>query len=263
MHDFHRRVDRLHVRLGQRAPAAADRIERRPAERGRKFRLQHGVDAALGLRRALGEHRLDRQGAERQADPAVADPVIERLGDFETAAAHVADGPDRAEETGDHAQCGESRLLGSAQDADVQTGLGGDGGDERRPVGGAPNRFGARHVDLGDAHRVGDGAKAARRLNRPAKPLRRDGAGLGEAVAEAAQRLLVEARQRRAAELVVDHEPHRIRADVDDRIGRPDGASGALGIEIERPRHGAPRVGAILGHRAPFLAFAPIMRDDE
>ena len=41
------------------------------------------VDAAGWPGKAFGEHRLDRQRAERQADPAIADAVVERLGDFD------------------------------------------------------------------------------------------------------------------------------------------------------------------------------------
>ena len=54
------------------------------------------VDRRLASAPSLGQQRLDRQGAERQADPALADPVVERLGDLEAAAAHVADQADRA-----------------------------------------------------------------------------------------------------------------------------------------------------------------------
>ena len=50
--------------------------------------------------------------------------------------------------------------------------------------------------------------------------------------AEPAQRLLVEPRERRAAEPVVDDEPDRVGADVDDREGRPIVGCDALGEEL-------------------------------
>ncbi|MGA2044901.1 MAG: hypothetical protein ABSG83_16200, partial [Roseiarcus sp.] len=204
-----RRPGRLHMRLGQRAPAAADRIEHRPAERRGQILPQDRIDPAPGFGPPVGEHRFDRQGAERHADPAIADMVVERLGDFEAAAAHVADRPDRAEEAGDHAERGQSRFLGAAEDADLETRFGGNGGGERRPVRRPPDRFGCRRIDPGHAHRIGDRAKPPHRLDRAPKPLGRDRAGLREAFAQPAQRLLIEARQRRAAELLIDDEPHR------------------------------------------------------
>ncbi len=63
--------------------------------------------------------------------------------------------------------------------------------------------------------------EAARRLDGAAEIVGADGAGLGEALAEPAQRFLVEPRQRRAAELVIDDQAHGIGADVDDAVRRP------------------------------------------
>ena len=92
---------------------------------------------------------------------------------------------------------------------------------ELRPVAGPADRLGARSrrcaltpIASAIARKRRDG------LDRAAETVRGDRAGLGEPLAEAAEGLLVEARQRRAAELVIDDEAHRIRADVDDRIGR-------------------------------------------
>src|SRR5260370_9537484 len=97
--------------------------------------------------------------------------IVERLGDFEAAAAHVADRPDRPEETRDYPEGGEARLFGAAQDADLKTGFGGDGVCERWPVRRAADRFRSRHVDLGDTHRIGNGAKPPHPLDRAAKAL--------------------------------------------------------------------------------------------
>ena len=55
-----------------------------------------------------------------------------------------------------------------------------------------------------------------------------NGTGLREPFAEAAQRLFVEAWQWRAAKLVVDHDAHRVRPDVDDGIGRSVGLHGMI-----------------------------------
>ena len=234
MHDFDRRPNRFDMRLRQRAPAAADGVEIRPSELARQAASQSGVNSPLGLRKASREHRLDRQRAERQTDRLISDMVVDRLRHFETAAAHVPDRPDRAEEPRDDAERREPRLFSPAEDANLEARLRTNGGRQLRPVRGAADGFGPGGVDFGYAHGVGNGPESPDRLNGAAKPVRRDGAGLGEPVAEPAKRFLVEARHRRPAELVIDHEPDRIRADIDNRIGRPGRALGALGIEIER-----------------------------
>jgi hypothetical protein len=102
--DPDRRPDRFHVRFGQRAPAAAHRIEHRPRQLARQALAQNLVDLALRRRKAGPQHGLDRQGAERQTDRAISHMVVDRFRDFEAAPAHVADRPDRAEEPRDHAQ---------------------------------------------------------------------------------------------------------------------------------------------------------------
>ena len=154
--------------------------------------------------------------------------IVDRFCDFETAPAHIADRPDRPEEPRDDAKRGEARFFGPAEDTDVQAGFSGDSGCELRPIRSAPHRLGRHGVDSGYAHGLGDGAKPPRGLDGPAKAVGRDGAGFGEPFREAAQRFLVEARHRRPAELVIDHEPDRVRADVDDRVGRPFVPLGAL-----------------------------------
>ncbi len=143
--------------------------------------------------------------------------------------------PDRAEEAGNDAERGVARLLGARQDPHRQPSFRGNGRDEVLAVGRASDRLGRGHVELRHAHRLGDGAEAARGLDRATEAVRRDGAGLGQTLRKPREGFFVEARQWRAAELVVDHQPHRIRADVDDGVVRPLGAHDARGIEFERP----------------------------
>ena len=250
MHDPDRPADGRHMHLGERAPAAANRIEDFVAERRRQTLPQHVVDRALGGRKALRQQRLDRQRAERQTHPSLANLIIERLRHFQAAPAHVADGPDRAEEAGDDAERPEARLFRAGEDANFEPGFRQDRLCELRPVGGAPDRLGAGRVDLRHPHRIRDGAKAPEGLDRAAEIVRLDRAGLGELLAEAAERLLVEARNWRAPELVIDHEPHRIRANVHDRIGRAAEALGPFRIEIERALRFTPPCGGVLGHGA-------------
>ena len=67
------------------------------------------------------------------------------------------------------------------------------------------------------------------------KPSAATRAGLGQSVAEPAQRFLVEARQGRAAELVVDDEADRVGADVDHAVGRTLETPGAFRLEVGVP----------------------------
>ena len=96
-------------------------------------------------------------------------------------------------------------------------GLRRDRGHQVRPIGRPPDRLGRGGVEARHAHGVGDGAKPAHRLDRAPEALGGDRAGLRQSLAETAQGLLVEARQGCAAELVVDDEADRVRADVDRR----------------------------------------------
>ena len=160
VHDLDRRADRLHVRFRQRPPAAAHRIEHRPRQRARKAPSQDFVNSALRRRKPLRQHRFDRQRAERQTDPAISDMIVDRFRDFEAAAAHIANRPDRPEEPRDDAERCEPRFFGAAEDANLKAGLRRDGGGELRPVRGATHGLGRHGVDSGYAHGVGDGAKS-------------------------------------------------------------------------------------------------------
>ena len=77
----------------------------------------------------------------------------------------------------------------------------------------------------------------------------RDRAALGQPFGEPGERFFVEARHRRPAEPVIDQEPDRVRADVDDRIGRPVGAPGALRVELKRTQRLSRGLIRCLGHR--------------
>ena len=101
---------------------------------------------------------------------------------------------------------------------------------QRRPVAGAADRLGARHVELRRRPSPRRWRGSAERVDRAAERRLLDRAGLREPLAEAAQQFLVEARQRRAAELVVDDQAHRIRADVDDAVRRRAGRAARSGL---------------------------------
>ena len=236
MHDFDRRADRIHVRFRQRPPAAADRIEHRPCQRARQARAQNFVDLPLRRRNALGQHGFDWQRAERQADPAIPDLVIDRFRNFEAAPAHVADRADRPEEARNHAEGREPRFLSAAEDAHLEARLRLDRLSEFRSVRSAAHGLRRDRVDSADPHGLGNGAKSPHRLDRPTKMVRRDCAGFRQPFRESGKRFFIEARHRRAAELVIDQEPDRVRADVDDRVGASDDVRRAHRVQLKRPQ---------------------------
>ena len=181
----------------------------------------------------------------------VSDMVVHGLRDLEAAAAHVADEPDRPEESRDHAERRVSRFLFAGEDADLKSALGSAIAAARAGPLDARRIASVAVASIRvDAHRIGDGAKPAHRLDGSPKAFGRDGARRSQPFAEPQKRLFVETGHRRAAELVVDHEPNRIRPDVDDRIRRTLGAPDALGIEIEQPRRGLGGSGCFPDHCA-------------
>ncbi len=98
-------------------------------------------------------------------------------------------------------------------------------------------------------------ASAMARNRRTASTARRKWSGAIAPVsaspsARRAERFFIEARHRRAAKLIVDHEPDRVRADVDDRVRASVGLSRALGVKLKRPRRLFRRVNPSIRHRA-------------
>ena len=143
---------------------------------------------------ALREHSLHRQRAQRQAHPALADMVVERLADLEAAAAHVADQPDRPEETRDDPERRRARLLCPAEHADLKARLRPDFPREFLAVLCTAGRLGGQRRRSWSTPMASAIAETARRQDRPAKIFRVDRAVLGELLAESAQRFFVEAR---------------------------------------------------------------------
>src|SRR5208337_2392878 len=105
--------------FGDPTPASPDGIEDRPSQPWRQAFPQERVNTAPGFRKAFGKHRLDGQGAERQADALFADIIIERLRKVEAPNFHIADQSHRPKEARNHTQRDKTRFLGSAQDANL------------------------------------------------------------------------------------------------------------------------------------------------
>ena len=187
--------------------------------------------------------------------------IVDRLRDLEAAAAHVAHRPYGAKKSRDHAERRVARLFLPGEDANLEPALPCDCRRQSRSIGRAAHRLGRGRVDPAYAHRIGNGAKPAHRLNGLPKAFGRNGARLRQPLAQPQQRFFVEARHRRAAKLVIDHEPDRIGSDIDDRIGRPRRARNALGIELERSLCGFAGSGVFVV--IALLRRNPIMRDDD
>ncbi len=169
MHDFDRRADRVHVRFRERPPAAADRIEHWPSQLARKTSPQNVVDLPLRRRNALGQHGFDRQSPERHTDPAIPDAVINRFRDFKAAAAHVADRPHGAEESGNNAEGREPRFLSPAEDTHFQARLRLNRLSQLRSVRSATHSLRRHGVDSANAHGLSNGAKSPHSLDRSTK----------------------------------------------------------------------------------------------
>jgi hypothetical protein len=75
--------------------------------------------------------------------------------------------------------------------------------------------------ELGDLHAIAQGAKAPQRGECLVDGIGRQQAGGQHLAPEPGQHLLVEDRRGAASEPLVDYEPHRVRADVDDGHRRP------------------------------------------
>ena len=98
VHDPDRRFDCRQISFGDRTPVSPDRIKDRLSQRWGQAFPKDRVNTALGSRKAFGKHRLDGQGAERRAEAALADMIIERLGNFEALVFHIADQSQRPKE---------------------------------------------------------------------------------------------------------------------------------------------------------------------
>ena len=102
--------------------------------------------------------------------------------------------------------------------------------DEFRAVRRLARRRRREHMQFLDSDLVGERLEAADRGQRRGDRLRVEPAARRDAAREAAELLLVEERRRRARQPLIDDEPDRVRADVDDgdrpwplsRPGRPD-----------------------------------------
>ena len=137
--------------------------------------------------------------------------------EFEGAAAEIADDPVRRVEPGNHAEGRELGLPPTGQEFDPVAAGGLRRGEEFRAVLRVARGGRGQHEDTADLHRLAEDAEARERAERAPDRLLVEPARAEHVAAQPAQDFLVVERRRRAVQTVIGHEPHGIRADVDDR----------------------------------------------
>ena len=148
------------------------------------------------------------------------DPLPLHFGQFERTAAEIADDAVGLVEAGDHAERGQFRLAPAGENVDLGAADSLGLGDKGLAVLGVAARGGGDRPQLSDVHALAQRAKTPQRSQRLLDRIGRQQAGGLHLAAEAGEHLLVENRRRAAREAFVDHEPHGVRADVDDRDRR-------------------------------------------
>ncbi|MNJ37596.1 hypothetical protein D3C77_324240 [compost metagenome] len=214
MDDADRMIDRGHVHLGQAAPGAADGVKGlgRVGVFDRLQPLGDAVAQAVGVE-ALGVQQ--GEGAERQGHALAARTVADPR-QFQTGAAHVGGHAARAGIARQHAQRRIFRLFLAAEDADVQARFGGDPLAEQGAVLGLTHGGGGGHQHLVRLDALDHGGEAAQRRHGHGHARLRQAPRGGQVAAQARQHLLVEHGPDGAALEPIQHQAHRVGADVDD-----------------------------------------------
>ena len=166
MHDVERIAGLPHVQPGERAPGAADGVERAPAAVLQQLRAaERLLDDLLGLLERFLGNILQRQAAERQRDAGL-DAMVVDIGELERAAAEIAHDAVRPMKAGhdpERAQLGLA-LAGDQRDLGAADALG--VGDEGLAVGGVAAGRGRQHVELRHLDALAQHAKPAQRGER-------------------------------------------------------------------------------------------------
>ena len=228
MHDPQRIAADGHMHLRQRPPGAADGVEGVGLEVSRRLEpVGDGLALAVGVEAArIGQG----EGAEGEGG-AAPDLALGQPHQLEAGTAQIADHAISVGNAREDAEGGVTRLFLAGQDADPETGFGGDAVAE------VPAVFRLAHGGRGGDEGVGGldaldhGGEAFEGRQGLGGALDRQSARRGQIAAEAGQHLLVEHRPDGAAFQPVQHQTHRVGADVDG------------GDVTRRADHGLQRVG--------------------
>ena len=249
--DRQRIAGQVHVEPRQRAPRAADQIERQPLARAPSSRCPEAVARpALAARAARDADLRDAQHAEREGD-ALVHLAAANADQFEAAAAEIADDAVRIRE---RPRARPRRAISPPRSPDsTSTSRPSRGGssEEIRAVRAhrAPRRWrrcGACHVHLAGDQRKRSSATSARSDGR-----RIDQLGRGHAPAEPGHHLLVEQDRGNSRRPVIDDETDRIRADVDDRRRARRSCPGPGRVRFGREIRASCRRRSVAGNLGP------------
>jgi len=143
--------------------------------------------------------------------------VAAKLGQLETAAAEVGGDAGHSGEGREHAPGAGERFLLAGQQPRRQAGRA-HRLEELGTVARVAHRRGRHDFDVVDADDAQQRRVARQRRQRDAHGLVAQQPAAGDVLAEPGRDLFVEHHAGRARRPVVDHQAHRVRADVDDRV---------------------------------------------
>src|ERR1051326_2288724 len=214
-------VDRLHVDAREASPDPADGIERTivhaaPFEVGKTLVDDFARLVGIFLR---GIHQAER--SERQRD-GFADLAVSDADHVETAAAEIGDEPVGIGDSCDDAFGGDARFIFAGKQAHRRAPGGLRATDELRAVRSVARRRRGHGFAHGCVQTVGQHLEAGQRLQRHGAAFAVQPAGRYHVATDAADRFFVVERGGGARLRLIDHQTHRVRADVDDgqQIGR-------------------------------------------
>ena len=208
VHDVERVAGLPHVQAGKRAPGAADGVEGAAATGfQRTGAVERLPDDLLRLLDRLGGYVLQREPAERKRHAAL-DALALDLGQFERAAAEIADDAVGLVETGHHAERGQLRFPLAGQHVDLGAADALGLGDEGLAVVRIAASRRCDRPELRDLHPIAERPKASQSRQRLVDGIGGQQPGRLHLATEPAQHLFVEDRRRAAGQPLVDDEAH-------------------------------------------------------
>lgn len=195
---------------------APDRVQGAAAPLAQPFEVGEGaVDDVGGGAPAATGFFAEPEHAQRQRR-VLAERALADRRQFEAAATEVGDNPVGVGNRAEHPECRQLRLLATAQNLDRNVVRGLDRGYEGGAVGGFANGRRGQDVHGLDLHGARQSNEAPDGRGRQDHPRLVQASAAFQALAKRAHSLLVEDRQRRSQQGVVDDQADRIGTDVDD-----------------------------------------------
>ena len=226
MRHVQRIIRRIHVHLADRPPGAADSIEGlarvplQPIDGGKI-----GFDMGRRLReiaaRALHQSQAAKLAGDRLVDVAFLTALRPDAQQFEAAAAKITDHAERIVKGREYASGCKFGFFRARQHQNFHSADPLDVGKKAVAVGCFPDSSRRERPGLAGAEPVADRGKALQRVKRALGGGWIKFSRLGDRAAKPAHDLFIEQGRGAASAAFVDHEPDRVRADVDHRNRRP------------------------------------------